>query len=459
MPITDDYDRVPCASIIVDRESRQRQEIDTEDLEPSIRLRGVLHPIIVDREFRLIAGERRLAASIKLGLPTIPIRFVDEINQSERQAIELEENIKRSALHWRDEVRAYGRLHAIYNAADENWTMEKTANEIGIHYKQVHLRLRVFEELNNPKLAQCTNVSEAYNLLKRFDERRMSNVMANILDAGPRVLAPIFDPKPPGVSPSGKGITPALAQPKPAPVTQFPESIFNVDFIQWAAGYEGTKFNFIHCDFPYGINVFASEQSGKNRQSTYADDSHVYWNLIEAFCTHRDRFMSHSAHMMFWFSMDYYRETLDAFRQLAPELEFQLHPLYWHKSDNVGILNDPNRGPRRVVETCFIASRDDRRIVKSTSNCYSAPTDKTYHTSTKPEPVLRYFMSMFCDENSIMLDPTCGSGSSLRAAESLGARTVVGLERDLEHYDNAQLALRQFRIKRAGARKIEEVSA
>jgi ParB-like chromosome segregation protein Spo0J len=67
--ISDDYARISCGSIIIDRDDRQRKVIETDDLEPSIKARGVLNPIIVDRALHLIAGERRLTASLRLGLP------------------------------------------------------------------------------------------------------------------------------------------------------------------------------------------------------------------------------------------------------------------------------------------------------------------------------------------------------------------------------------------------------
>ena len=35
---------------------------------------------------------------------------------------------------------------------------------------------------------------------------------------------------------------------------------------------------------------------------------------------------------------------------------------------------------------------------------------------------------MIVDEYTNMLDPTCGSGSALRAAEALGASRMLGLE-------------------------------
>jgi DNA modification methylase len=65
--------------------------------------------------------------------------------------------------------------------------------------------------------------------------------------------------------------------------------------------------------------------------------------------------------------------------------------------------------------------------------------------SEKPEPMLRHFFGMLVDENTILLDPTCGSGSALRAADSLGARAVLGLERNPEFAGLARDALTRMR--------------
>lgn len=115
------------------------------------------------------------------------------------------------------------------------------------------------------------------------------------------------------------------------------------------------------------------------------------------------------------------------------------------KSDGVGIIPDPERGPRQIYETCLFGSRGDRKIVSSVANAYAAPSVRDKHMSEKAEPMLRHFFRMFVDENTILLDPTCGSGSALRAAESLGAKTVLGLEIDGEFASLARDALKRAR--------------
>src|ERR1700733_10097883 len=110
MSLRSSAERLPLSSILINREGRQRRELDTSDLEESIRLRGVLVPLIVRRpqigevnpvgevpesSFVLVAGERRLEASRKLGLPDVPIIWLENLSPLEAQIVELEENIKR----------------------------------------------------------------------------------------------------------------------------------------------------------------------------------------------------------------------------------------------------------------------------------------------------------------------------------------------------------------------------
>jgi len=68
--------------------------------------------------------------------------------------------------------------------------------------------------------------------------------------------------------------------------------------------------------------------------------------------------------------------------------------------------------------------------------------------STKPITVLASFFKMFVDSTTTMLDPTAGSGSSLRAGEEAGASFVAGLELNPEFASRANLTLNKARLTR-----------
>lgn len=450
--------RIPLTSIDVRRDERQRREIKTDDLELSIRLHGVIQPIVVEisaedsARYVLIAGERRLQASRNIGAPDIIARLADSLSEAERQVIELEENVKRRALTWQEECKSYAKIHEIYKVLNpDGWTQTKTADAIGVSKQFLSHCLNIADELRveNKTVLNAPTLTAAINATYRKNERAISDAMTDLLYDEPSVVSDNGSPA--DFDSVSAGSTPATTS-RIETIFKDPESILNDNFNEFAQTYSGIPFNFIHCDFPYGIGHDKSDQGGSGAQwEGYDDSEETYWKLCQTLCTNIDKLLAPSAHIMFWLSSDIERqyETLRFFRSRAPSLVFQTVPLVWYKSDNRGILPDPQRGPRRIIETALIGSRGDRLIIRAVSNAYAAPTTKEIHQSEKPEPMLRNFFQMFVDENTRMLDPTCGSGTSLRAAESLGASSVTGLEINKDFAESARAALRKARNLRA----------
>lgn len=441
--------------IIIGPERQRKEPIDVTDLVPSIRARGIINPIVIRDGMELVAGERRTRAALELGLELVPVRLHSSLNLVELRIVELEENERRKDLHWMDQARAITELHQLYTkkAGEEgvSWSARKTSELLFYSDAHVSVALRVGRDLTNPRINAAPNMRAAYNILVRIDDRKIGDAMSSIAGVGQVIITP---PRPPAAPPTSG----ATAAPPPPLEPKIPEeeiSILQVDFITWAESYAGPKFNLVHCDFPYGVNLFDGEMSGRDKWHHYDDDPNVYWQLIRSFCEHRDRFMAQSAHMIFWLTADVetQHDTIELFNKLAPEFRIWPKPLIWHKTDNVGVLSDPKRGPRHIYETALLISRDDRYILKAKSDVYGSQTNKEHHPSTKPEPMLRHYFEMFVDENTALLDPTCGSGASLRAAESLGASRVLGLEIDAEHCANARSALRQHRAKARAAKR------
>jgi ParB/RepB/Spo0J family partition protein len=484
MKLSDEFVRLPLASIIVDRDARQRRElfdkdgnfIDKDGLLASVATHGVLSPILIDRNYKLIFGERRYTASVLSERSDIPIRFVEDLSASEYEQLELIENLCRQELEWKDEVRAIAKLHAINltsaKAEGRSWSIEATAEQIGRSFTIVSRMLRVWKDFESPRIAQAVSMQQAFNTLSRLDERAEADALADLVDA----TSELFDgaPKASGTDgahgeslpenpaggalngdgtdtnvPEGDGTPRATGSipPLPTAMAREPDAILHTSFLEWAPTYTGRPFNLLHCDFPYGVNVFGGAWSGRNSWQTYEDTPDDYITLIRCLCENLDRIVAPSAHVLFWCSANIriQASTVEMFRELAPSLIFNEFPLYWHKTDNIGIVPDPSREARRVVETCLYATRADRKIVKTVSGAYGSPTNKDLHPSTKPEPMLRHFLQMFVDENTTLLDPTAGSGSALRAAESLGAKSVLGLEKDQEYARNSNIAIRNFR--------------
>lgn len=457
MPVVDKYARLAIADIIVPEGRQRTGEIDTSDLEPSIRRQGVIQPIVITAERVLVAGERRLLASKRLGLADIPIRFSEDLSETEHQIIELSENVKRQDLQWQDIVRAVGRLHGLFCQLDKDWTLGETANECSLSTGIISMYLKVHAHLGEDRVLKAGTVREAYNMLDRRDARAAGEALQEILDTtndvvphadSPQLLANPLTPLPD-----------AKADPRAMPkIIPAEDTLLQANFLEWAPQYTGKKFNFIHCDFPYGVNLFSAngKTSGPQRSQmgqgddtqVYDDNPEIYFALLKCLCDNLDRLMSASGHLMFWFSAKHRRETEAMFKALAPSLKFYQFDLVWIKSDNAGIASDVRHWPRHIYETAMLASRSSRQIVRIVSDAYNAPRDPRFHKSTKSEPMLKHFFSMLVDENTSLLDPTAGSASSIRAAEELGALRTLGLELDPETCQLARGALRAARTLR-----------
>jgi ParB family chromosome partitioning protein len=106
------------------------------ELAASIRLRGVLQPILVravgDR-YELIAGARRLRAAVLAALTTIPARVIAMNDQAARET-QIIENLQREDVHPLEEAEAYENLIA----SDGAYTVGVLATKVG---KSRHLRL------------------------------------------------------------------------------------------------------------------------------------------------------------------------------------------------------------------------------------------------------------------------------------------------------------------------------
>lgn len=423
---TQNYALVPSSSIHVNRPERQRRELTgIQDLADSIASVGLINPILIDRANNLVAGERRLTAMLSLNWDAIPCQFTDQIDPTELHLLELEENVKREQLSWPEQVAAVQRYHELKSETQAGWDMAQTAEALSVTPETVSRNIAVAKAIaSKPELSSLPSYSTALNIVRRDAERKKSTALAQLsktITAEEVVKAP--EPLLPLSNPDRKAF------------------LLNENSIDWMRAYFGPAiFNFIHLDFPYGVSAGDTQgQSMAKVLGGYADSPDVYWNLVSALTEFQSRFIADSAHMMFWFSMDYYTETKAAL-ELAGWV-VNPFPLIWHKSDNKGILPDPNRGPRRIYETALFCTRGDRLIVGPVANSFSAPTTKDFHMSEKPVAVLSHFFRMFVDEHTTMIDLTCGGANAVKVSEKMGAAYSLGIEMSAEYFERATVNL------------------
>ena len=82
------------------------------------------------------------------------------------------------------------------------------------------------------------------------------------------------------------------------------------------------------------------------------------------------------------------------------------------------------RGTGHMVFNWFKWEKDGKEIPK-------------IHPSQKPVNVIKQLIEIFTDEGDVVIDPCCGSGTTLRAAHELG-RSAFGFEIDRNFYKRAK---------------------
>jgi ParB family transcriptional regulator, chromosome partitioning protein len=405
-------------SIVIDRETRQRKELrGIEELAESMHRLGLIHPIVIDSEYKLIAGERRLTAAKLLGWTHIPVQFKSDIDELTSYAIELEENVKRLDITWQERALAMDAYAELRRKQEGGMTQTEVAKELGLSSMDVSRNLAVASALKNgnERVTKADKFSTALNIVEREASRKADSALASAV--------------------SSIEIATKLPEDEATSTVKKPP-LLNEDFNEWAAAYCGRPFNLIHCDFPYGVGMHRSDQGAGQEFGEYKDSPDVYWKLLETLKMGMDNVVADSAHLIFWFSMDFYQRTLELLTAMGWHVN--PFPLVWLKSDNTGIIPDANRGPRRIYETAFFASRGDRKIVSAVANAFAHPgKDKSIHMNEKPVPMLKHFLRMVTDEYSFVLDPTAGSANALKAATELQASAVLGLERDPEFFQRS----------------------
>ncbi len=458
---------LPLIAIHIERSVRQRTDLTPEsvlELACSIGQNGWVSPILVSKDdMHIIAGERRFTALVLLNAALngdysafqkpeearlrlapvckctnlelcdwthIPAQLGSNLTDTDKSLLELIENLHRQDLTWQDQAKACYELHEAYlrNAmrAGVKWVVNDTAQSIGLSLMQTSKYIRAWREtfMEDEKMdaivSKSTSLSKAVKAIERVKSRRTD----------PLTLEPVVP-------------TPKLSLDVPGVVYSASDRFLrNADFHLFAREYEGIPFNFIHCDFPYGIKYNSGVGQGTAADTQfdgeYDDSPEVYWALLETLCASRPWLIAPTAHIMFWFSQNLRRETEDFIMSKWPDAVIQKHMMIWHCSDNSGLVPDTQRYGRRTYETALLITLGDRKVASPKALSIAGPRNgPKIHRSQKPASILEHFFGMFVDDSSIVLDPTCGSASSVVAAFKHKAKYIQAVEYDLDMYNAA----------------------
>lgn len=135
---------------------RENPQVDIAEMVASIKQRGILQPILVQRkggEYELIAGERRLRAAKEANLTFIPA-IIKEVSELEALELALIENLQRKDLNPLEEALAYKRLVEEFRLTQEEIAerINKSRPSVANTLRLLTLPLKVREYLKEGKI-------------------------------------------------------------------------------------------------------------------------------------------------------------------------------------------------------------------------------------------------------------------------------------------------------------------
>lgn len=358
-------------------------------LRSSLREFGFINPVIIDRNYGVIAGHGRILAAKEEGIDEVPCVFADHLTEAQKKAYIIADN--RMAL-------------------DAGWDEELLRVEI--------------EALQ----------AEAFDLsLTGFDDKELSK----LFDVGSEVKEDGFD------------VESELEKPcfsKPGDIWRLGKHTVicgdSTDPDTFKALLGDTKVNLVCTDAPYFVDL-------KNKSGTIANDNlndkEAYGFLMKVFANFKDAMAKDASIYEFYATMKT-RVFYDAFEDagfkvgaglvwkkpraplMRTDWKFNMEPIIW--------------GWRKDGKHIWYGDQKQTSVFEFDS-IKDSEKEGFGHPSSKPVPLIAYLIQQCTQSNGLVLDGFLGSASTLIACEQLD-RICYGVELEPKFVDVAVERFRSF---------------
>ena len=155
--------KIPISSIVPNRNQPRKlfEKESLNELTNSVKERGIIQPLIVrkssdkDKQFELIAGERRWQAAQAAGFHEVPVVIIDADNLKSLE-FAIIENVQRKDLNPIEEAESYKKLIEKFNYDQDKVArfIGKSRSHISNSLRLLTLPLKVIEMVRNNKITQ-----------------------------------------------------------------------------------------------------------------------------------------------------------------------------------------------------------------------------------------------------------------------------------------------------------------
>lgn len=383
---------------------RQRKEYgNLDDLAKSIKEKGIIQPISITPDDILIAGGRRLAAALQLGIYEVPVivRF-DIVTPALVAEIELEENLHRKDLTGPEELTARVRLDRLREvqakARGEVHSSAAVGREIGISKAQISKDKSVYAAMQQyPELAQLPSRKAVYS---RYRQLRIQELLREkARRASTKVTDSIF-------------------------VGRCPEMLGRI---------QSDSINLAITDFPFGVDIRNSQQKKMATMATtgYSDDFDTVMDDIVGCAGELHRVLMDGSHIYMFCSQLQFPLIYRAYTEVGFTMDDQC--LVWTKPSNIN--QNPYERFTHCTEMCAWGFKGERcrpLAEPSPRDVFDfQPPQNKVHIAQKPLALIERFILLSSQPDEVVLDCFCGSGSTLVAAINTG-RKCIGIDANPE---------------------------
>lgn len=475
---------IPITDVIV--EDRARDDLGPiDELCESLLRYGLIHPIALDADKKLIAGGRRYTALTMLYKTRAKHMENDEVEASMLRFLrsgmlelgkhytskadadvdtldemELEENIQRKNFNWKEEVCAIHKIHSIKRKQaiknKESWGIRQTGKLLGVSHASVQYATKLYRCLQDPThpIQEAGSATDALHMLAKIklDEARRHAVAKSI--------SPIEQTKRPTRSGSEVSLD-DIAE-------EFEVDVDDYESILQAGSHVATrdhsdeggivsdnividltntvllgKFEDVYhripqvdhilTDPPYGINMKnleIGEGDGVRNidliESTHDEKENIA--TFEKWINICHSIMKDSGFMVMFCDMMHWRTLYD----LATAVGFkcQRWPFVWCKT-HVCMNQAADFNFTKNIEVALIARKGSATLVSPQGSSYiqasSLPTKKLLsgHPFVKPLELWQHLARAIAIEGETICDPFSGVGSMPRAVAELGYKFIT----------------------------------
>jgi len=407
----------------IDTKAFEKKDLEElQDLADSIKLVGLLNPIVIDEDNTLLAGMRRLCAYVLNGAPAIEATRLGDLTELQQRIVELEENVRRVDLRWDDQVKLIAEIDRLKRVEfgeatsapttaqgkskgkeQEGWSQEKTAALVGKDRSTVSRSINLAEALNMiPQLSACKSADEAQ---KKFDgmleQLATQELMKRVAEEDG-------------------------TQTEKTIVKLVEENYIVGDCLLGMRELQDNDRRLVmaEVDPPYGI-ALQEKRQGRMRESYNEIGLEDYPQFLLTAAKEVFRILAPDAWCVWWYGHEHQALVY----QTLTHIGFQVDkiPCTWVK--NKGQTNQPDRYFARGWEPFFLCRKGKPLMHKrGRLNVFAYPgvsDQRRTHDTERPFDLIHDIISTLClPKSGTVLVPFMGSGNTMRAALAHGMKAL-----------------------------------